>query len=49
MKQQYLPDGMEERSVLTGRRRNGYEKKIKEHMEFIRSERRIVRKAEFVK
>ena len=32
-----LPDGMEER-VFYRPTENGYEKKIKEHMEFIRSE-----------
>ena len=37
VKQQYLPDGMEER-VFYRPTENGYEKKIKEHMEFIRSE-----------
>ena len=37
VKQQYLPDGMEG-SVFYRPTENGYEKKIKEHMEFIRSE-----------
>ena len=37
VKQQYLPDGMEER-VFYRPTENGYEKKITEHMEFIRSE-----------
>ena len=37
VKQQYLPDGMEG-SVFYRPTENGYERKIKEHMEFIRSE-----------
>ena len=37
VKQQYLPDGMEG-SVFYRPTENGYEKKIKEHMEFILSE-----------
>ena len=37
VKQQYLPDGMEG-SVFYRPTENGYEKKMKEHMEFIRSE-----------
>ena len=37
MKQQYLPDGMEG-SVFYQPTENGYERKIKEHMEFIRNE-----------
>lgn len=37
VKQQYLPDGMEG-SVFYRPTENGYEKKIKEHMEFIRNE-----------
>ena len=37
VKQQYLPDGMEG-SVFYQPTENGYERKIKEHMEFIRNE-----------
>lgn len=37
VKQQYLPDGMEG-SVFYQPSENGYERKIKEHMEFIRNE-----------